>query len=42
MAIEIRCCACAGMSGAVFNGDAARLRRDLRRAGVPVKTDADR
>ena len=40
--INSRLALCAGMSGAVFNGDAARLRRDLRRAGVPVKTDADR
>ena len=40
--INIEGALCAGMSGAVFNGDAARLRRDLRRAGVPVKTDADR
>lgn len=29
----------AGMSGAVFDGDTARLRRTLRRAGVPVKTE---
>lgn len=40
--INIEGALCAGMSGAVFNGDAARLRRDLRQAGVPVKTDADR
>ena len=40
--INIEGALCAGMSGTVFDGDAARLRRDLRRAGVPVKTDADR
>ena len=37
--INIEGALCAGMSGAVFNGDAARLRRDLRQAGVPVKTE---
>ena len=40
--INIEGALCAGMSGTVFDGDAARLRRDLRRAGVPVKTDGDR
>ena len=28
---------CVGITGAVFTGDAARLRRDLMAAGVPVK-----
>ena len=32
---------CTGMDGAVFDGDMARLRRQLRSAGVPVReTDA--
>lgn len=31
---------CAGMRGAVFFQDMARLRRDLRAAGVPVRAEA--
>lgn len=33
---------CAGMAAVVFDGDVARLRRDLVKAGVPVKDQEQR
>ena len=36
--INIEGALCAGMAGTVFDGDMARLRRELHAAGVPVAT----
>ena len=36
--INIEGALCAGMDGTVFDGDMARLRRELHAAGVPVAT----